>query len=432
MSGTRSKIATRRDFLTQGLGLVGVGTVLPNFLVHTALAGPQTQGGDHRVLVLVEMSGGNDGPSTLVPHAMDGYHRRRRMTRITENQVIRLNDEVGLHPNLRPFQELLDQSQFAAIPGVGYPNPNYSHEQAMYIWHSGDPTRRLNVYDPGGGAGAGGGGRSDAVGWIGRYADYAFQDAADVQPSIAVGSTGSRFWLMESRQRPPLNINDPAAFGFRHGQGEPLYQRLNAVDAAREKQIAPLEYITHTVMQANATSQRIQESAERARSNTANYPGSTLGNALRTVGALIGGGLTTRVYYVRQGGYDTHSGQRGRHDSLMAELANSIAAFQRDMTSQGNADRALVMTFSEFGRTVAENNSQGTDHGSAGPMFLVGSGVKPGVHGHHPSYEHFNPQGHFIPTHDFRGVYAAVLEKWLGTPSEPILGGKHELVDCLA
>jgi hypothetical protein len=225
---------------------------------------------------------------------MDGYHRLRKMTRITEQQVIRLNDEVGLNPNLRPFKELHDQGKFAAIPGVGYPNPNYSHEQAMYIWHSGDPTKRLNIYDSGGGAGAGGGGRSDAVGWIGRYADYAFKDNSDVQPTIAIGNPGSRFWLMEARQRPALNINDPAAFGFRHGQTEPLYQSLNAVDAAKQNSIAELEYITQTVMQANATSQRIQEAAAKAKANTANYPANDLGNSLRTVGALIGGGLTTR------------------------------------------------------------------------------------------------------------------------------------------
>jgi uncharacterized protein (DUF1501 family) len=429
---TSSRIATRRDFLSQGLGLVGIGSVLPNFLVHTALAGPQTQGSDHRVLVLVYMRGGHDGPSGLAPYAMDGYHRLRKMTRIPENQVIRLNDEVGLHPNLRPFKEFLDQGKFAAIPGVCYPNPNYSHEQAAYIWQSWDSTKRLNVYDPGGGAGAGGGGRADAVGWIGRYADYCFKDASEIQPTIAIGNPGSWFWLMDARHRPWLNINDPAAFGFRYGQQEPLFQRMSAKDAAQQSKIADLEYITYTVLQANATSQRIQEAAKRAKNNAANYPGSRLGNDLRTVGALIGRGLNARIYYTAQDGYDTHSGQRGRHDSLMADLANSIAAFQRDMTGQGNANRVLVMTFSEFGRTVAENNSQGTDHGLAGPMFLVGGGVKPGVHGHHPSYEHFNPQGHFIPTHDYRAVYATILEKWLGAPSARILGGTFPPLDCIA
>jgi uncharacterized protein (DUF1501 family) len=302
----------------------------------------------------------------------------------------------------------------------------------MYIWHSGNPTRRLDVYDAGGGSGAGGGGRSEAVGWIGRYADSAFKDDPNVLPTIAVGSTGSRFWLMQARQRTCLNIENPAAFGFRYGQSDPLYQSINAADAAREHKIEDLEYITHTVMQANSTSQRIQDAAQRAKDNTASYPGSNLANSLRTVGALIGGGLSTRVYFVRQGGYDTHAGQRGNHDNLMADLSNSVAAFHRDMTKQGNADRVLLMTFSEFGRTVAENNSQGTDHGSATPMFIVGNGVKPGVHGHHPSYEHFNPQGHFIPTHDFRSVYAAVLGKWLGVSPEPILGDKFQPLDCIA
>lgn len=423
-------IATRRDFLTKGLGLVGIGSLLPNFLVHTSLAGPEAGAGGHRILVLIEMSGGNDGPSTLVPWSMDGYHRMRKITRINEQQVIRLNDEVGLNPNLRPFKELLDQGKFAAIPGVGYPNPNYSHEQAMYIWHSGDPTKRLDVYDAGGGAGSGA--RDGAVGWIGRYADATFKDEADIQPTIAVGSTGSRFWLMEARRHQCLNIDDPGAFGFRHGQSDPLYQNMNAADAAKANRIHDLEYITHTVTQANATSARIQEAAKRAKDNTANYPNSGLGNSLRTVGALIAGGLSTRVYFVRQGGYDTHAGQRGAHDNLMTELSNSIAAFHRDVTAQGQADRVLVATFSEFGRTVAENNSQGTDHGSATPMFLIGNGVKAGVHGHHPSYEHFNPQGHFIPTHDFRSVYASILEKWLGVPSQSILGEAFPPLDCIA
>lgn len=424
------RIATRRDFLTQGLGLVGIGSVLPNFLVHTALAGPQTQGKGHRILVLVEMSGGNDGPSALVPYSMDNYHRLRKVTRISEQQVIKLNDEVGLNPNLRPFKELHDQGKFCAVPGVGYPNPNYSHEQAMYIWHSGDPTKRLDVYDAGGGAGAGA--RSEGVGWIGRYADAAFKDDANVQPTIAVGSTGSRFWVMQARDRQCLNIDNPEAFGFRYGQNDDLYKSVNSADMAKANKIDDLEYITHTIMQANATSQSVQDAAKRAKNNAANYPSSGLANSLRTVGALIGGGLSTRVYFVRQGGYDTHSGQRGSHDNLMTDLSNSIAAFHRDVTQQGNADRVLIMTFSEFGRTVAENNSQGTDHGSATPMFLVGNGVKAGVHGHHPSYEHFNPQGHFIPTHDFRSVYSAALQKWLGVQPQPILGETFEPLDCIA
>ncbi len=417
-----TRIATRRDFLTKGLGLVGIGSVLPNFLVHTALAAPQTQGGDQRVLVLVELSGGHDGPSGLVPYAHDGYHRRRRMTRITEQQVLKLNDEVGLNPNLRPFKELCDQGKFAAVPGCGYPNPNYSHGQAMRIWHSADPTSRYDV---------GPDGNMRSSGWIGRYADFAFQNQGGVQPTIAVGG-GRSPWLMQARHRQPVTIDNPAQYGFARAQNDPLYRNLNAPDAARQNPIADLEYITFTTVQANATSQRIQEAAAQGRRSNNTYPNTGLATSLRTVASLIGGGLNTRVYFVRQGGYDTHSGQRSRHDSLMAELSGAIAAFHRDLTNQGNANRVLIGTFSEFGRTVAENNSQGTDHGSAGPVFLIGNGVKAGVHGNHPSYEHFNPQGHFIFSHDYRCVYAAILEKWLGVPSRPILGDEFKPLDCIA
>jgi uncharacterized protein (DUF1501 family) len=332
---------------------------------------------------------------------------------------------VGLHPNLRPFKALFDQGCFAAIPGVGYPNPNYSHEQAMLIWHTGDPAKKYNYNIPGADGGL------NSTGWIGRYADHYFKNDGGTQPTIAVGS-GRAPWLMQASHRQPVSINDPAQYGFRRGQTEQLYQRLNAVDAARQHTIADLEYITFTTMQANVTSQRIQEAAGRAKSNSANYPGSSLATSLRTVAALIGGGLSARVYFVRQGGYDTHSGQRPAHDRLMADLANSIAAFQRDLAAQGNDKRVLTMTFSEFGRTVAENSSQGTDHGSAGPQFLIGPGVKAGVHGKHPSYDNFNPQEHFIPTHDFRSVYAAILEKWLRVESKPILGGAFEPLDCIA
>jgi uncharacterized protein (DUF1501 family) len=156
-----------------------------------------------------------------------------------------------------------------------------------------------------------------------------------------------------------------------------------------------------------------------------------LGNALRTVAGLIAGKLSTRVYFVRQGGYDTHSQQKAQHDRLMNDLSSSVVAFCKDLSAQGNAGRVLTMTFSEFGRRPEENASQGTDHGSAGPMFLFGPAVKPGVHGAHPSYEKFNPQKNFVHTTDFRNVYAAVLEKWLGVPSQPILGESFTPVDCL-
>jgi uncharacterized protein (DUF1501 family) len=157
-----------------------------------------------------------------------------------------------------------------------------------------------------------------------------------------------------------------------------------------------------------------------------------LANSLRTVAGLIAGGLSTRIYFVSYGGFDTHADQKPGHDNLMNDLNGSLVAFQNDLTAQGNLNRVLTMTFSEFGRRPEENGSRGTDHGSSGPMLLVGPGVKGGVHCKHPSYEEFNKHGNFNHSVDFRCVYAAVLEKWLGTPSQPILGDGFPALDCVA
>jgi uncharacterized protein (DUF1501 family) len=430
MSETR--IATRRSFLTHGLGLIGVGAALPDFLIRTALGAsgliPEAGSGEHRILVLLELSGGNDGPSALVPFAMDGYHKLRKTTRIPTEEVIKLNDELGLHPNLKGFREMLDQRSFAAIPGVGYPNPNYSHFEAMDIYHVADPrgkkiTARASGLNPE---------ARWALGWIGRYCDYAFKDDRDPKLSLAV-TGGVAPVALVGNEHPGLSFNNANAFRFRGERGDArraaLYQRLNEPAAAKDC-VAELDYVTHTAISANSSSEKIRELAGRYKTDIT-YPTSSLANSLRSVAGLISGKLCTRVYFVRIGGFDTHSEQKPQHDRLMADLCGAVTAFYKDLAAQGNAARVLTMTFSEFGRRPEENASRGTDHGSAGPMFLFGPMVKPGMHGQHPSYEKLNPQNNFIHTTDFRNVYAAVLEKWLGVPSQAILGENFVPVDCI-
>jgi uncharacterized protein (DUF1501 family) len=419
------KIATRRSFLARGLGLIGVGGGLPNFLIRTAQAAPQASGSDHRVLVLLEMNGGHDGPSGLVPYSHDGYYKLRKTLAIPKGDVLKLNDEVGLNPILKGFKELLEQRSFAAIPGVGYPNPNYSHFEAMDIWHVADPRGKKAIMGPNS--------RKDqGLGWIGRYCDQAF--TGDLDPKLSLAITGGVAPVaITGNEHPGLSFYNPAAFRYQGDRGDKaraeLYRKLNEPAAAGG--ISELDYVTHTALHANQSSEKIRELAGRYRTSIT-YPTSALGQSLRTVAGLIGGKLTTRVYFVRQGGYDTHSQQKPQHDRLMTDLNASVAAFCKDLKEQGNAARVLVMTFSEFGRRPEENASQGTDHGSAGPMFLFGPGVKPGVHGSHPSYEKFNKHNNFIHTTDFRNVYAAILEKWLGFASQPILGERFQPVDCIA
>jgi uncharacterized protein (DUF1501 family) len=413
-------ITTRRTFLTRGLDVVGVGAALPNFLVRTALAGPQVQAkaGDHRVLVLLEMAGGNDGPSTLVPFAMDGYQRLRKTTRIPTAEVLKLNGELGLHPNLKGFRDLLDKRAFAAVPGVGYPNPNYSHFEAMDIWHVADVQGKKGAFGP--------------TGWVGRYCDSAFK--GDLTPELSLAVVGGVAPVaLAGKEHPGLSFYSPDSFRYRGDRGDSrraaLYAKLN--QPAARASIPDLDYVTHTAVAANRSSEKVRELAGKYKPSLS-YPTTQLATALKTVAGLIAGRLGTRVYFVRQTGYDTHSGQKPAHDRLMAELSGAVAAFQQDLTAQGNAGRVLTVTFSEFGRRPEENASQGTDHGSAGPMFLFGPGVKPGIHGEHPSYETFNKQNNFVHTTDFRNVYAAVLERWLGVPSQPVLGETFPPTDCIA
>jgi uncharacterized protein (DUF1501 family) len=409
-------LATRRQFLTQGLGLIGVGAALPNFLIRTALAGPTAQPGE-KVLVVLQLSGGHDGLSAVVPYGNDDYARNRRATRIAEKDVLKVTDALGLHPNLKKCKDLLDQHAFAVVQGVGYPNPNRSHFKSMDIWHYADNS-----------------GRPVSYGWIGRYADCAFRTDNDPAVTLAIGGDRAPRAL-QGQAHPGLSVQRPEAFRFFAERSAPrvgqAYRKLGQLSAQGAGQDTSLDFVARTTLAANASSDRIQRLAGQ-RKDSASYPTTPLGQSLRTVAALIAGGLSTRVYYVFHGGYDTHAGQRQRHDRLMTEVSDAVAAFQKDLAAQGNVRRVLTMAFSEFGRRVRENGSQGTDHGTAGPMFLVGPGVKPGLHGRHPSLADADlDRGDLRHGIDFRSVYATVLDKWLGTSSAAVLGTKYPLVDCL-
>jgi uncharacterized protein (DUF1501 family) len=406
-------IATRRAFLSHGLGLVGLSTVLPNFLVKTCLAGPNAVA-DQRILVVIQMNGGHDGMSDVPPYGEPKYAEYRKATRIGDSEVIKLNPQYGLHPNLKGCKELLDQGRFAVIVGTGYPNFDYSHFEAMDIWETADESRR----------------RRCGTGWLGRYLDTVLKGDTDPTRSIAVGFHKTPV-LLWSKEHPGLTFGHPDAFRF-HGagddKGQALYRKLNHLAAKGAR--GELEFVTHTAVNANAASDKVRQLASNYKTPI-NYPNTALAGSLRTIASLIAGGLPTRVYYTAIGGFDTHGNQRPQHDALMAQLDGAIAAFWKDLDRQGSAKRVLMMTFSEFGRTVRENGSQGTDHGSAQPMFLFGPGIKAGCHGKYPSLTDLRPDGQLKLEVDFRGVYAAVLERWLGTPHEAVLGTKYPLLDCV-
>jgi uncharacterized protein (DUF1501 family) len=416
-------IATRRELLKHGLGIIGVGTALPNYLVRTALAAPAAQP-EPRKLVVIQFNGGHDAMSALVPYGHAEYAKARSATRIKDEEVIKLNGELGLHPNLGGLKELLEQGTFAAIPGVGYPNPNLSHFHSTDIWHTADMRGRLCPLGEG------------PFGWLGKACDVASPEAPDPLAGVAVG-TGSTPIALWGRKQQGIAFDAPQTFRYAGDRGDArraqVYRQLHGASAEESKPLTELHFVTQTAVAANASSERIRELVAAYRP-TVDYPNTVLGRNLRGIAALVVGGLSTRMYFTfHGGGFDTHVGQRPHHDALMKELNDAVFAFYKDLAGHKRAQDVVTMTTSEFGRTVKENGGQGTDHGAAAAMFLFGP-VKAGIHGAHPSLKDvFGGGGDWLkPSVDFRSLYATVLEKWLGLPSATILGQPFPLLDCLA
>jgi uncharacterized protein (DUF1501 family) len=352
---------------------------------------------------VIQLDGGNDGINTVVPFKDDGYAKHPRRLRLPAEQLIKINDSLGLHPDLKPLAVLYDAGQLAIVQGVGYPNPSRSHFESMAVWHS---ARR----DPGEHAGPG---------WLGRALD---QTVARPGGPVAMVHVG------QGTTPPALRSRRSVAAGL---------TRLEDFLIAPEAQAAPaplpaegkddlLAFVTRMAVDARATSARMA-AAGRAAGRLPAYPASALGRQLQLVSRLIRGEAGARIYYLRQGGYDTHSVQLGRHAALLGELARALAAFLDDLEAAKLADRVAVLCFSEFGRTVAENETTGTDHGTAGPVFVAGGAVKGGVLGTTPSLMDLDPRhGDLRVGLDFRSVYATLLEGWLGLPARAALAGRFE------
>jgi uncharacterized protein (DUF1501 family) len=339
--------------------------------------------------------------------------------------VLKINETLGFHPNLAGFKDLYDAGQLAILQGVGYPNPNRSHFRSTEIWQTAVDADQVSRH-----------------GWLGRYFDHTCHGC---DPTIAVNIGRQMPQAFAAKNPTGVSLDNAQNYRFLSpGKTPPgemtteeSFRKLNQVEDLMEDNSgasvgaihgpvahggSTLDFLERTALDAQASSDRIRAVASRFQPRGA-YPASQLGNALKLVAGLIGGGLPTRVFYVSQGGYDTHTNQSGTHDRLLKDLGDSVKAFIADIQAQGNLPRVLVLTFSEFGRRVAENASGGTDHGAAAPMFLVGGKLKAGLLGAAPSLAPADLfQGDLKHQLDFRSVYAGVLEGWLNTPSLPVLG----------
>lgn len=401
--------ASRRRFLKSTLGastLLSMGLDVPAFLARSAMAAVKTPA-KNRVLVVVQLSGGNDGLNTVIPYADEAYAKNRIALRIAREQVLKIDDYLGLHPQMTGFAKLLEEKRLAIVQGVGYPNPDRSHFRSMDIWHSAQP----DVAKP-------------ADGWLGRSVHRLnFTQGGDV-PALHLGPPQLPLAL-QSQQYPVPSVESLENFRLRTAGGALPTTALGQLATPQRPANPLLAFVQRSTLAAYASSQQVQEALEDQPS-AAKYPGFALARKLQSVAQLIDAGLATRIYYVSLNGFDTHAKQLQAHAGLLNELSASLAAFVDDLALRGHLDRVLVMTFSEFGRRVKENASQGTDHGAAAPLFVMGGRIKSGVVSKHPSLIDLDAEGDLKQHTDFRRVYATILEQWLGCPSRDVLAGEFE------
>lgn len=385
-------MTNRRDFLKLSALAVAATTGMPGFLARAA-AQAQTSGGGVKTLVVVQLTGGNDGLNTLVPYSNGAYYAARPNIAIPKKDVLTLTPDLGMHPALKPLMGLWDAGHLAWMENVGYPNPNRSHFASMAIWHTADPTQ------------------AQADGWIGRIAEkigdpFCASNIGGATPQALVGTDFSL-----------PSIASVNSFQVKLPQG--LQGAFNTMlNTPRQGEA---DYLRRATQQMIKNTARVQGGVKKYRDGAA-YPETNFAKQLRDTARLIAAGVGQRVLYVSLGGFDTHAGQRADQDELLGTLASGLSAFHADLEKQGLSDQVVVMGFSEFGRRVAENDSAGTDHGQGSVMFALGRGVKGGIHGSSPDLEDLS-LGDIKYKQDFRGVYAEALTKWLRLDARSILNG---------
>jgi uncharacterized protein (DUF1501 family) len=393
----------RRQFLAGGVTILG-GLALP--LRRTRFGGATSE--PPRTLVLVELSGGNDGLNTVVPFREKVYAEARPRIALPEKQLLKIAEDRALHPDLKSLQYLFQSKQLAIVEGCGYPSPNRSHFSSQDIWYTGRAQ-----------------GKASGDGWAGRLVAELFPEERRVPHAIHIGSTAP--YVLHSSTHPVVYLEIPSA--YRWAQNGPA---IGALAGAKDMQGPedPAEKIRAVAKSADVSSVEIRRAVAQYRPRL-EYPAATLGEDLRTVAALLQADIGARVLSVTQTGYDTHDDELDRHGTLMRELDASLATFFEDVRNTPAGQRTVVVVYSEFGRRVADNASMGTDHGTAAPMFVLGTSVKGGLYGKHPSLEALD-QGDLVHTTDFRSVFGTIVESWLGADPARVLGAKYPTLPLVA
>ncbi|HKV83800.1 MAG TPA: DUF1501 domain-containing protein [Ktedonobacterales bacterium] len=414
---------TRRAMIKDGLLAVSAGMIMPSVFSRAVRAASNAasegshwaQAAQGKTLIVVQMAGGNDGLNTVIPYTDGAYYQARPTLGIHQADAIVLNERLAMHSALKSLQPLWQQNKLAIVEGVGYPNPNLSHFAAMDIWQT------LDLSGQG------------ATGWLGKYvAGMVDKDGHPFQ-SLAVG-TALPTALNAINADVPV-VADPKTYRLQPDAALRQAGEVSLADARVQTLLklystypnsAPYAALLDATAQNAVQGSKTLDTVASQYTSSVTYPTSNFAKGLQVLAEVIVQGLGLRVGYVTLGGFDTHGEQADTHAKLLTDLADGLAAFYADLSAHNAADNVVVMTWSEFGRRVEENASQGTDHGTAAPLFVLGNSVQGGVYGEPPDVSKLDNYGNLIYTTDFRSVYATVLDRWLGAPSAAVLGGSFD------
>lgn len=370
--------------------------------------------GAARTLILLQLSGGNDGLDTIVPFGDDVYHRQRPTLALAKSGTLPIDDYHGFHGGLKRLRKHFDEGRVALIEGVGYPQPVRSHFKSLDIWHTADAR-----------------GRDAGQGWIGKLCAQAF--AGETNPNLVVHVGSNVPYSLNSSDHPAVSFVNPQSYRWAGGPAEiEAYEKAGGME---EGEMQPkkragessLEFLRRVLANGQTSSEQVRRAVAKCTTSVEYPKNDALALSLRDVAALVNGDAGSRILSVELSGFDTHTDERGRHDALMKQLDGALGALLDDLGRSEAGRGAIVLVFSEFGRRVAENGARGTDHGVAGPMFVLGHQVKGGLHGRHPSLEKLD-DGDLVHTTDFRSVYAAVIERAFDVRHEKVLGAKYPLL----
>lgn len=389
-------ILNRRRFLQVG-SLASAAVMMPKFL--KALERGELVPPGNKVLVVVQLSGGNDGLNTIIPYRNDIYYMMRPQLGIKKDAALRLDDNLGIHPALKGLKGLYDDGCLGVLNNVGYPNPDRSHFRSMDIWHS---ASQSNEY------------WSD--GWIGRYLDAQCKGCDKPTQALEIDDTLSL--ALKGDNDKGLAVTDPARlFGT---SNDKYFKDLMQQRKPADDHHSNVDYLYKTMGETISSAAYIQQQFKTYKSTEA-YPNTELGKNMRTIANLIMSDINTKVYYVSHGSFDTHVNQQDQQTRLFGQLSDALTVFTGDLKKNNRFQDVVVMTFSEFGRRVSQNASGGTDHGTANNMFLVGGGLKqPGIINDGPDLMNLR-EGDLQYKVDFKSVYATLLNKWLGADDRAIL-----------